>query len=365
MSRLPPPKPPGAPPRPSPPRPPSKSNTKHQQSRTQQQQLEGVKRLQPTYFDESHLPSRKDGISSSEERDKRHRTCRFIETGGSILRLPRVAVATAMVFFHRFYSKHSFAEHDRFEVAIACLLLAAKTEESPKKLSVVIIECWKLKNRGLQQQQQQKDVSTAASSSSLDPSNKKQNINPLSFNLDSKSSEYTELRERILLLERVILHTIAFELSIDHPYKFLVEAIKKYTQSRLIEYSDPRKQSSGSTSSSMINELVQHAMNFANDSMHTCLCLQYPAKVIAMSCVYLSAKYSQVKPIDSKNWLDILGIDYDALSPICIQIMELIADRRKLDIQVFKSIHSDLKSLKNIKLHHSQSSSNKKPRMSP
>merc|ERR1719410_2838893 len=89
----------------------------------------GVKR----YLDESQLPSRKDGISLEEERNKRRRTCRFIEEGGRILRLPRVAIATAMVFFHRFYTKHSLAEHDRFEVAIACLLLATKTE-APKKL---------------------------------------------------------------------------------------------------------------------------------------------------------------------------------------------------------------------------------------
>ena len=254
----------------------------------------GVKRLQPAYLDESHLPSRKDGISSAEERDKRQRTCRFIETGGGILRLPRVAIATAMVFFHRFYAKHSFKEHDRFEVAIACLLLAAKTEESPKKLSFVITECWKLKNRGLQQQQSNAD---------------KKELNPLSFNLDTKSSEYTELRERILLLERVILHTIAFELSIDHPYKFLVEAIKKLNQSRVIEYIDTHK-----PPSSMVNELVQYAMNFANDSMHTCLCLQYGAKVIAMSCVYLSAKYGKVRPVEGRNWLDVLGVDYDSLS---------------------------------------------------
>jgi len=75
------------------------------------------------------------------ERQARRRTCRFIEEAGQrSLRLPRVAVATATVFFHRFYAKHAFQEHDRFEVAMACLLLAGKTEESPKKLEVVIRE---------------------------------------------------------------------------------------------------------------------------------------------------------------------------------------------------------------------------------
>ena len=36
--------------------------------------------------------------------------------------------------------------------------------------------------------------------------------------LDGKCREFHRLKERILLLERVILHTIGFELSISHPY---------------------------------------------------------------------------------------------------------------------------------------------------
>jgi hypothetical protein len=34
----------------------------------------------------------------------------------------------------------------------------------------------------------------------------------------------------------VRLHTIGFELSIDHPYKFLVEQIKKLVQGRAVEF---------------------------------------------------------------------------------------------------------------------------------
>ena len=64
----------------------------------------------------------------------RVKTCRFIEEAAKCLKFPRIATSTAMVFFHRFYAKHSFQDHDRFEVAVAALLLAGKTEEYPKKL---------------------------------------------------------------------------------------------------------------------------------------------------------------------------------------------------------------------------------------
>ena len=163
----------------------------------------------------SELPSIKDGISPKEEADKRRKTCRFIEEAGRILKLPRVAVATAMVFFHRFYAKHSFVEHDRFEVAVACLLLAAKTEEAPKKLSTVIDECYKLKHRGM-----------AAGRISQNSPNHPSSVSSGTVSLDPKGEEFLKLKERILLLERVILHTIGFELSIDHPYKFLVDEVR-------------------------------------------------------------------------------------------------------------------------------------------
>ena len=193
-----------------------------------------------THFDISQLPSViKDGMSVSEEAMKRRKTCRFIEESGRILKLPRLAIATAMVFFHRFYAKHAFSDHDRFEVAVASIVLAAKTEESPKKLNLVIEECYKLKMRGMQ-----------AGRISVGPNATMSNTGSShETTLDPQSEEFTKLKERILLLERVLLHTIGFELSIDHPYKFLVEQIKNLVQSRKLEFVN-----SSDTASSLANK---------------------------------------------------------------------------------------------------------------
>lgn len=168
-------------------------------------------------FDISQLPSlQKDGMTMEQEALQRRKTCRFIEeAAGRVLKLPRVAIATAMVLFHRFYAKHCFSEHDRFEVAVASIVLAAKTEESPKKLNTVLQECYKLKQQGIKAGR----ISTTGSSSH--PSSSSNNEM-----LDLKSEEFCKLKERVLLLERVILHTIGFELSIDHPYKFLLDTIR-------------------------------------------------------------------------------------------------------------------------------------------
>lgn len=315
----------------------------------------------------AQLPSIKDGITLKEEADKRRKTCRFIEEAGRVLKLPRVAVATAMVFFHRFYAKHSFTEHDRFEVAVACLLLASKTEESPRKLNTVIDECYKLKQRGMQ----------AGRISQNSPNHPNSAIN-ITGSLDPKGEEFLKLKERILLLERVVLHTIGFELSIEHPYKYMVEQIKKMVNERKVEYITPSLDKTPTKAREQLaNDLTQYSINFANDSMHTSLCLQFPPSTIATACIYLCAPFAKVRTTGGMSWYEVLGepdveslackyfvhwacIVWDVLwnsyqqervvslfvAAICIQIMELITDKKGADMEPFKKIRAELEQMR-------------------
>lgn len=288
-------------------------------------------------IDISQLPSIKNGMTEQEEAMKRRKTCRFIEEVGRVLRLPRVAIATSMVMFHRFYAKHTFSEHDRFEVAVAAIVLAAKTEESPKKLNTVIEEAYKVKMRGMQggrisQTPGASEVLATTSSGAI----------------DTKGEAFLKLKERILLLERVILHTIGFELSIDHPYKFLVEQIKRLVHRRQVEWVDPSSVTGAASAqmSAMLNKMVQYAMNFANDSMQTSLCLQFGPQKIATACVYLSGHFARVQPTQNQSWLDLLQIDVESLASISVQIMELVADRKGAEQDTFDAIRKELDDLK-------------------
>lgn len=244
-----------------------------------------------------------------------------------------------MVFFHRFFAVHSFADHDRFEVAVACLLLAAKTEESPKKLKDVIQICWAIKT-----QSAKKSVSTKGGASPV-VGTPEAKVDKATF-LDVKGEEYTKLKERTLLLERVVLHTIGFELSVDHPYKFLVDQVTTMVPNKQIEYMVSTAQTPNL--GKLKQDMVQYAMNFANDSMHTTLCLQYPPNLIAAACVYMGGQYGQIRPTGGKKWVDILGNDLDmgTLASITIQILELIADKRGVDQSKFATIHADLEKMK-------------------
>lgn len=245
---------------------------------------------------------------------------------------------------------------------MACLLLAGKTEESPKKLEFVIKECWKLRRRAQLQQQQQASGGGGGQMGNESPNvggmspnnNMGSSFSPSSNSTEIKADEYLRLKERVLLLERVILHTIGFELSIDHPFKFLIDCVQSLSKKRLLEYSPAKKekmiekvgQSMGkpAQNAQLVQELAQNAMNFANDSLHTTLCLQFTAQQIAMACVYLSGKYSGIGPVGGKSWFELLdGISIEELTSISVQILELVQPKRGVESeQAFKAIRKDL-----------------------
>lgn len=99
-------------------------------------------------------------------------------------------VATGVVFFHRFFMLQSFKQFDRWVVAAACLLLAGKVEETPKKCKDIL----KVTNSLLNSQQMAQFGS-----------------NP---------------KEELLTHERILLQTIKFDLQLEHPYSYLLKFAK-------------------------------------------------------------------------------------------------------------------------------------------
>ena len=51
---------------------------------------------------------------------------------------PRLTWSTALVFYHRFFSRQSFVSHSHLEVSTVCLFLSCKVEETPKKITQVL-----------------------------------------------------------------------------------------------------------------------------------------------------------------------------------------------------------------------------------
>uniref|UniRef100_A0A8C5TVC3 Cyclin N-terminal domain-containing protein n=1 Tax=Malurus cyaneus samueli TaxID=2593467 RepID=A0A8C5TVC3_9PASS len=64
--------------------------------------------------------------------------CELIQAAGILLRLPQVAMATGQVLFQRFFYTKSFVKHSMEHVSMACVHLASKIEEAPRRIRDVI-----------------------------------------------------------------------------------------------------------------------------------------------------------------------------------------------------------------------------------
>lgn len=138
-------------------------------------------------FEKSHLEQ---ALAKSpnppEEASLRKRTIAFMQEAGQKLNLPQIAIATAIVFFQRYYALRTVATPDRVDMATTALFLASKVEDVPKKLTDVIRAARRLHD-GV----------------AIEPS----------------SPEFAAIRDRVLQFELDLLKHLSFDMTVEHPYK--------------------------------------------------------------------------------------------------------------------------------------------------
>mmetsp|Transcript_34220 Transcript_34220/g.78921 ORF Transcript_34220/g.78921 Transcript_34220/m.78921 type:complete len:152 (-) Transcript_34220:959-1414(-) len=89
----------------------------------------------------------------------------------------------------------------------------------------------------------------------------------------------------------------------------------------------------------LMNKLVQYAMNFANDSFHTSLCVQYPSSRIAQACVFLAGQFAKAKA----DWATVLDVsDVESFASICVQLVELVSEKKGGDKTAFQEMRIEI-----------------------
>eukprot|EP00262_Sarcandra_glabra_P010865 TRINITY_DN2640_c0_g1_i1.p1 TRINITY_DN2640_c0_g1~~TRINITY_DN2640_c0_g1_i1.p1 ORF type:complete len:614 (+),score=124.13 TRINITY_DN2640_c0_g1_i1:268-2109(+) len=233
---------------------------------------------------EENSPSRRDGIDLKKETYFRKSYCTFLQDLGMRLKVPQVTIATAIIFCHRFFLRQSHLKNDRRTIATVCMFLAGKVEETPRPLKDVILVSYEIIHK--------KD--------------------PAAIHKIKQKEVYEQQKELILLGERVVLATLGFDLNVHHPYKPLVEAIKKFKVAQ--------------------NALAQVAWNFVNDGLRTSLCLQFKPHHIAAGAIFLAAKFLKVKlPSDGeKVWWQEFDVTPRQLEEVSNQMLELYEQNRTM-----------------------------------
>ncbi|XP_042385334.1 cyclin-T1-2-like isoform X2 [Zingiber officinale] len=196
---------------------------------------------------EKNSPSRKDGIDQMKESQLRMFYCSFLRDIGIKLRLPQVTTATAIVYCHRFYLHQSHAENDWQTVATACMFLASKVEETPCRLDKIVVIAYETMHKS----------------------------DPSAAGRIREKATFQKQKDLVLIGERVLLSTIRFDFDVLHPYKPLLQALKKF----------------GITQ----REVRQTAWNLVNDWLWTTFYVQYKPHYIAAGSLFLAAKLHNIK----------------------------------------------------------------------
>jgi cyclin T len=240
-------------------------------------------------------PSRRDGISAETEKVDREATLNFLQDFGAAHGFDRVVVCTASVFLQRFFVLQSQKQHERFLVAIAALFLAGKVEEHPQHLKVIIPKFMAFRAK----------YGIGGCSAGNDPQNEK---------------EREELLDSLVVMERVLLNNICFDLHIAHPQRSLLELlkdVKKYVVKEL---------------HSQLSEVTRV---FLSDSFLTNACLRFPPRRIALACLFLTICHLRLKPVlndgSDKKWLDLLPAvePFSDIEVICDAILAIYDDSQR------------------------------------
>lgn len=238
-------------------------------------------------------PSMLDGLDNKTETDLRILGCELIQSAGILLRLPQVAMATGQVLFQRFFYSKSFIKHSFEIVAMTCVNLASKIEESPRRVRDVINVFHHLK------QGKGKKSST-----------------PLVLD-----QNYINTKNQVIKAERRVLKELGFCVHVKHPHKIIV----MYLQVLECEKNQM---------------LVQTAWNYMNDALRTNVFVRFVPETIACACIYLAARVLQI-PLPSKPyWYLVFGATKEDIKEICISTMKLYSrekpNREQLEKQVDK-----------------------------
>ncbi|CAE6525159.1 unnamed protein product [Rhizoctonia solani] len=184
------------------------------------------------------------------------------------LNLRQQVVATATVYFRRFYIKNSYCETDPFFVASTCCYLAAKAEEIPVHLKSVVVESRTLYSN--------------------------------EYQYKSFPADHSKLAE----MEFYLLEDLDFDLIVFHPYRSLLALLPRYETVQESEAGEVSIES-GSTASfyndgerywgtgegrmeGIEDGAIQMAWFLINDTYRTDLCLVHPPWIIAVASLYLA-----------------------------------------------------------------------------
>ncbi|XP_064977608.1 cyclin-T1-2-like isoform X3 [Musa acuminata AAA Group] len=172
-------------------------------------------------------------------------------------------------------------------VATVCMFLASKADETPCGLDRIVVVAYETMHKR----------------------------DPASARRVHQKDFFEKQKALILIGERLLLSTLRFDFNIQHPYRPLLNALKKL----------------GITQ----KEVRQVAWNYVNDWLWTTLCLQYEPHYIAAGSLFLAAKLHNVRLPSEKGgyvWWHEFDINPQQLDVVIQQMKQLLGFNRRTSV---------------------------------
>ena len=225
----------------------------------------------------ANTPSRQDGIGEGVERRLRSYAGELMQEATILLKLPQACYSTGSVLFHRFFSRHSLKKYNVRLYAMACVYLAAKTEEHVRKMREFLAVFLNMRQRREGKPKEYYDVQSAA---------------------------YMEAKAGLTKAERVVLRELGFVVHVEHPHKFI---------SSFLSFLGLQKNL----------ELTQQAWSIMNDSMRTDLCVRLKPEAIACGCIYMAARKLQHPLPTQPPWWHVFDVPKEQIDTVVAETLRL------------------------------------------
>ncbi|XP_025754724.1 cyclin-C isoform X1 [Oreochromis niloticus] len=198
-----------------------------------------------------------------------------IQALGEHLKLRQQVIATATVYFKRFYARYSLKSIDPVLMAPTCVFLASKVEEFGVVSNTRLI--------------------SAATS-----------VLKTRFSF-AFPKEFPYRMNHILECEFYLLELMDCCLIVYHPYRPLLQYVQDMGQEDM---------------------LLPLAWRIVNDTYRTDLCLLYPPFMIALACLHVACVVQQK---DARQWFAELSVDMDKILEIIRVILKLYDQWKNFD----------------------------------
>lgn len=177
-------------------------------------------------------------MSESKEQSVRMQACQFITSIGEQMHFPVRTSGMAMVLYHRFHLFYPISDFIYNDVAVACLLVASKLQDTLKKLREILLAAYQVRH-------------------------------PNGPQISIESHTLEEQRKKLIGLERMVLETSCFDFRFQHPQPLIIKLAGHLN---------------------LPKALAGVAWDISVDSYKTFIPLQVPTYLWALGCLDLASR---------------------------------------------------------------------------